>query len=806
MHMKDQADDTAITNGLGEQNQLIPLDPEQMTTGLNDTYPQAPPSEESSKAVAAIPASPAISAYEVPEAASTKPLWQRLSLKAKATSLAVFIGVAPVIAVGTAAYFFANQSVSQKIIANKEATTEQISAKVATYMRERYGDIQIMSSLDLFTDPTLRSSTTKQAKQAALDQFINAYTIYNSIAFFDLNGNVLAQSSGDALGNHKDRSYFQAAVKTGEPHISQPLLSKSSGLISVYTSNLVRDRATGKAIGVMRARLPVTFLEDLLKGIEDYENGYLVDKNGKLFAGSNAAQASILAANKTGQPLAANDRFSWYKRVKDSKEAEHVLTSNELQSFVPFETLKNADDPFLKNLPDLGWQTILETDKGIAFNSVQQLLWTLLAGSLLAAILISAIAVVLAERATRPIIDSADAVNAIGQGNLEARVRVAGDDELAQLGDNINQMAEQIQTLILEQDYAAQQELERQTETAETQRKQNEALQSDLLKLLTDVEAASDGDLTVRANVDASEIGIVGDFFNSIIENLRDIVARVQIASAQVNDSVSINSSSIVALADEATLQAEQVEQSLQFVEDLTQAAQEVSDNAQQAAAIAKTASETAVTGGATMDLTVASIDQLRDTVAETAKKVKRLGESSQQISKAVSLINQIALQTNLLAINASIEAARAGEEGRGFAVVAEEVGALASQSATATKEIEQIVENIQLETAEVVNAMEVGTTQVVEGTRMVQDTKLSLGQIVEVSQQIADLIQTISGSTASQTAKAQMLSKLVQNVAKVSVNTSDSSRQVAGSLQETVEIAKQLQASVSTFKIGSDA
>lgn len=803
MHMQDHADD-APTNHVGETHQLVPLDPDQMTTGLNGSYAQ--PALDDSKAVASIPAAPA-DTYETPaDAATVKPLWQRLSLKSKATALAVLIGVAPVIAIGTAAYFFANQSVSQRIIDNKEATTEQISAKVATYMRERYGDIQIMSSLDIFTDPTLRNSTTKQAKQAALDQFVKAYTIYNSIAFFDLNGNVLAQSSGDTLGNHKSRSYFQAAVKTEKPHISQPLLSKSSGIIAVYTSNVVRDRATGKPIGVMRARMPVTFLEDLLKGIEDYENGYLVDQNGKLFAGSNQAQAAILAANKTGEPLAANDKFSWYKTVKDSNESKEILTSDKLQSFVPFQALNNSEDPFLKNLPNLGWQTILETDKGIAFNSVQQLLWTLLAGTALAAILISAIAVVVAERATRPIIGSADAVNAIGQGDLDARVQVAGDDELAQLGNNINQMAEQIQTLILEQDYAAQQELERQTETAEAQRRQNEALQSDLLKLLTDVEAASDGDLTVRANVDASEIGIVGDFFNSIIENLRDIVARVQVAATQVNDSVSTNSSSIVALADEATLQAEQVEQSLQFVEDLTQAAQEVADNAQQAATIAQTASETAVNGGATMDLTVASIDQLRETVAETAKKVKRLGESSQQISKAVSLINQIALQTNLLAINASIEAARAGEEGRGFAVVAEEVGALASQSATATKEIEQIVENIQLETAEVVNAMELGTTQVVEGTRMVQDTKLSLGQIVEVSQQIADLVQTISGSTASQTAKAQMLTKLVQNVAKVSVNTSDSSRQVAGSLQETVEIAKQLQESVRTFKIASDA
>ncbi|QUY40844.1 methyl-accepting chemotaxis protein [Acaryochloris marina] len=795
MHMKD-VDETATNNGHGDKN-IVPLDLEQMTSGLNEAYPQ----EADSKAVAEISKSPAPIATSAP-AAAAKPLSQRFGLKTKATALAVALGVIPVAVIGLVANFIANDSVSNKIIENKKSLTTQISAKVASYMRERYGDIQIMSGLDVLVDPALRKSTSREAKQASLDKFIKAYTIYNSVAFFDLKGNVMAQSSGKALDNHSDRSYFQAAVKSGQPIISQPLLSQSSGVISVYTANVVLDRTSGKPIGVVRARMPVTFLEDLLKGIEGHENGYLVDQNGNLFAGSNEAKAAILAANKTGKPLTGNEKFSWFKDVKTS-EIQTLDKDGKLETIVPFDTLNSSDDPFLANLPDLGWKVILETDKDVAFQSVAQLQLALILGTLAAAVVVGALAVVISERATRPIIESAEAVNAIGLGDLETRVNISGEDELAQLGGNINTMAEQLQTLLLEQEYTSQQELKRQQEAAETQRKQNEALQSDLLTLLTDVEAASDGDLTVRANVDASEIGIVGDFFNSIIENLRDIVAQVQVASAQVNDSVSTNSSSIVTLADEASAQAEQVEQSLQFVEDLTQAAQEVADNAQQAAEIAKTASETAVNGGNTMDLTVASIDQLRETVAETAKKVKRLGESSQQISKAVSLINQIALQTNLLAINASIEAARAGEEGRGFAVVAEEVGALASQSATATKEIEQIVENIQLETAEVVNAMEVGTTQVVEGTRMVQDTKQSLGQIVSVSQQISDLVQTISGSTASQTAKAQMLSKLVQNVAKVSENTSDSSRQVAESLQETVEIAKQLQTSVSTFKIG---
>jgi methyl-accepting chemotaxis protein len=203
------------------------------------------------------------------------------------------------------------------------------------------------------------------------------------------------------------------------------------------------------------------------------------------------------------------------------------------------------------------------------------------------------------------------------------------------------------------------------------------------------------------------------------------------------------------------------------------------------------------------MDRTVQSILNLRETVAETAKKVKRLGESSQQISRVVSLINQIALQTNLLAINASIEAARAGEEGRGFAVVAEEVGQLAAQSAAATREIEKIVETIQLETGEVVGAMELGTTQVVEGTRLVEEAKLSLEQILDVSSQIDDLVQSISTATVSQAQTSQVVTDLMKEIARASERTSGSSRQVAQALQQTVDVSQELQAAVDVFKVG---
>jgi twitching motility protein PilJ len=327
-------------------------------------------------------------------------------------------------------------------------------------------------------------------------------------------------------------------------------------------------------------------------------------------------------------------------------------------------------------------------------------------------------------------------------------------------------------------------------------------LQEELFKFLTSVEEAASGNLTVRANITDGSIGIVADFFNSIIESLRDIVTRVQDATNNVNTSVSINEDAIRQVAEETLQQTHQINDTLNSVAEMTRSIQAVANNAQKAAEVSREASTSATTGGEAIEQTVQSILQLRETVAATAKKVKRLGESSQEISKVVSLINQIAMQTNLLAINASIEASRAGEEGRGFAVVAEEVGELATKSAEATKEIEEIVESIQEETAEVVAAMEIGTAQVVEGTRLVENTKQSLDQIVQVSRQIDELLQSISSATVSQVETSQTVTQLMEKIAEISQRTSSASNNVSHSLEETVKIAQELQASVGTFKV----
>ena len=334
------------------------------------------------------------------------------------------------------------------------------------------------------------------------------------------------------------------------------------------------------------------------------------------------------------------------------------------------------------------------------------------------------------------------------------------------------------------------------------QKQQSEELRRQIINLIKDLQGVTQGDLTVRAEAKTVEMNILANFFNSIVKSLQKIVTQVKLATDQVNASLGENEGAIRQLADVTYQQTQETTRTQESVEQMTRSIQEVVNSAHQAAEVAHTASATAQAGGEAMDRTVQKILNLRETVVDTARKVKRLGESSQEISLVVSMINQIATQTNLLAINAGMEARRAGEGNKGFVLVAKQIGELAVRAALATKEIEKIVERIQIETSKVVEAMELGSTQVVEGTQLVEETKQSLGQILEVSSQIDALVQSISRATVSQADTSYALSDLMKEMVMVSQQTSTFSHQISSSVQETVAVAKQLKASVEVFKV----
>ena len=213
-------------------------------------------------------------------------------------------------------------------------------------------------------------------------------------------------------------------------------------------------------------------------------------------------------------------------------------------------------------------------------------------------------------------------------------------------------------------------------------------------------------------------------------------------------------------------------------------------------------ANQTVQAGDSVMEETVAGIAEIRETVAETAKKLKNLGESSQKIVKVVSLIDNFANQTNLLAINAAIEATRAGEYGRGFAVVADEIRTLAYQSANAGTEIERLVQEIRTETRSVTEAMELGIMRVVKGTELVNKTRQSLDEIKSATEQIRDRVQQITASTSTQTKQSQLMTKAMTEVADIANQTSESSVKIASLFEKLLVTSEQLQTSISKFKI----
>ncbi len=383
--------------------------------------------------------------------------------------------------------------------------------------------------------------------------------------------------------------------------------------------------------------------------------------------------------------------------------------------------------------------------------------------------------------------------DAVCHGNLNARTTVYSEDELGQLSSQFNQMARVILTTTSE----AQRK-------AEEQEQAKEDLQRQVIRLLDDVEGAARGDLTVQAEVTADVLGAVADSFNLTIQNLREIVQQVKTAARQVSKGSTENEMFARSLSSDALRQAEELAVTLNSVQVMTDSIQRVAESAREAEEVARSASATALKGGEAVERTVAGILEIRETVAETTRKVKRLAESSQEISKIVALISQIASRTNLLALNASIEAARAGEAGRGFAIVADEVRQLADRAAKASKEIEQIVLQIQSETGSVMTAMEEGTQQVIEGTRLAEQAKRSLEDIIQVSTRINTLVTSITADTVEQTETSRAVAQVMQSVELTAQETSQEAQRVSGSLQNLVGVARDLLTSVERFRVES--
>ena len=337
--------------------------------------------------------------------------------------------------------------------------------------------------------------------------------------------------------------------------------------------------------------------------------------------------------------------------------------------------------------------------------------------------------------------------------------------------------------------------------TEEREKQAREYLQQRALELLMEVDPVSRGDLTIRARVQEDEIGTIADSYNATIENLHKIVDQVKAVSQEVQVNTSENERVISNLAREAVKQAEEISLSMVQIQKMSESIKAISANAGLAESIVQNANQNIAVGDEAMNRTVAEINAIQTSVNEAAQKVKQLGESSQAISQAVNLIGRFAAQTHLLALKASIEAARAGEQGKGFAVIADEVRSLAARSAEATAEIDNLVTRIQLETNEVVEAMNTGTKQVEVGTQLVRQTRQSLTEVTAASHEISQLVKEIAQAAIAQAETSGLVSETIANVAIIAEANSRSATKVSTSIEELYQTAEKLQVGIGQFK-----
>ena len=783
-------------------------------------------------------------------------IWNNLSIRAKITTLLVAGAAIPVIAVTQGIVGMSRESALDDLRTRLKTELLILEKSVQSETRQIADSSHILaqSAIAAGINPDAPSSTDRQAKLTAFIQTAKAlkpnasfYLITNS------QGQTIAQSvqtvredfskysplptkiaatqfipvatqSGIELG---DMAIVQAAL-TKARHLSGVELLKSESLqrlgLAQQADIGLRTQATD---GLSTAKKPSpegTFDVDrgkiglVLMSVQPIQLngkqvgtaivGTLINRNydlvDRLRSETGVSTATLFAQDwrvSTNVPYADKATRATGTRVS-SAVADEVLKQGKVfvgdaniigvdyvTGYAPLYDHRQQLDP--KTAKPIGIAFVGEPQTQVDRNLQQITLsgYGIGGGILLVAILILS---PLHRSISRPMRRLTEFADRIASGQFG--VRLAEDlrqDEVGVLSRNLNQMAQQIDANL----NARQQEVEQ-------QRQQRELLESGIMNLVNEIEGATNGDLTVRASLDSMELSTVADLFNAVIDSLRDIAIEVKQGTGKVTTSLGSNERDIRQLSEQAITEAAEIRGTFNSVEQMTDSIQTVATNANQASTIAKEAYVVAQEGTDAMAQTVDSILSLRTTVGESAKKMKRLGESSQKISQVVTLIEEIALKTNLLAINASVEASRAGEQGRGFTVVAEQVGALAEQSAVATREIAQIVSAIQSETQDVAQVMELGTAQVVDGTRLVEATKQKLNQMLQKSQEIDILMSSISTATISQAATAKVVTQLIQQVTVSSEERSAFSSQMASSIQSTSQVAKQLEEKVAQFQV----
>ena len=333
-------------------------------------------------------------------------------------------------------------------------------------------------------------------------------------------------------------------------------------------------------------------------------------------------------------------------------------------------------------------------------------------------------------------------------------------------------------------------------------RERNRRNQDSILKLLDEMSDLAEGDLTAYASVSEDITGAIADAFNYAIDALRHLVARIDNTSEAVAEAAQTSRTRAFQVSVASDRQNAEIIKAASTIQEMADSVERVSADAAESSDVAKRSVTIANKGAREVRQTIDGLDDIRLTIQDTAKRLKQLGESSHEIGAMVGLIDDIADQTNVLALNAAIQASMAGESGRGFAVVADEVQRLAERAGQTTKRIEQLVKAVQADTNEAIESMERSTTGVVSGALLAQGAGTSLDEIETVSRHLAKLIESISATSREQASRASAVAKTMSAIRTITTQTRAGAITTAKSVGNLADLAEALKTSVAGFRL----
>jgi methyl-accepting chemotaxis protein PixJ len=694
--------------------------------------------------------------------------------------------------------------------------------------------------------PIAQQRLYKQQLTTRLNLYSQAYPEYASIAIFSTNGELLAQSSKSKNLQTINPNILAKAGAVDNVLFSNPIVRPDE--TSFYAVRSIKSSVSQKVSMVLQVEIPVKSLVNALSNVRlndgiESRNFYVIDSSNKYIASSQTVAV--------GEDALTNFAILPDMRTSQSANPSDLIKSDLVKSDRNGQMLAYAPGPSVQTYDMLTWDILTSVDKAKVIASNQNLLLVIGLGIAATPLLVAMLAYALSRKLSSRLKDIQAALRDLRQGNADANfgvLSVEGNDELSDISLSINKMSEQFQTMILKQEQEKQNlqlqvvklfkvlaklareekhevqdkdltddnilylgkkvraEMVQRSAEVESYRQQKEEFQGQLLQTLKEMHALADGDLTVStlkisAGAVDGDLANVATFFDDVMRGLQNVVGQVKSSANQVNFSLGQNEQAIANLASVSQRQVDTVTRSLNTMQMSKLSATKIVNNSQQVLQSSQLVVEKLSDSDRSIDTVMSKIEELQNTVAKTAKRVKHLGVVSAKISKAISSINEIAIKTNFLAINATLEASRSNDVSSGFVMVAEEVGELAARSVVATKEVENLLNNIQSETNAVMAEIESGSTQLVESNTLAVEAKDSLQQISQISQQIDGLMTAIAEATTSQVQTSEGVANLMNDISHMAKRTLASSSEASKFIKATRGYSGELQQSLTHFK-----